>query len=430
MDVPQRNGQTLGLALGLAFLAGAAAAAPAEKIAETPLDAVAAGKPILDLRARYEDVDQANLANDAQSFTVRARFGWETATWRGFKVLVEGAAVVHGDDGHYNVAVPGGASLNGATQYPIVNDPSTAELNRAQLVWAPAKTVAFTVGRQRVLIDDQRFIGNSGWRQDEQTFDAARADLNLGPVKATYVYAFHVNRIFGRDLDWRSASHIFNASYAPSPALKLEGFVYALAFDNAATSSTLTGGVRASGKLGKGPVKLTYDGTWARQTPYGPNTEHFTLDFWQAGAAVTWGRATLKADYERLGGNGTRGFITPLATTHGFQGWADAFAAVGGNKTHVDGLTDFNVTLSVRPPLRLPFLSNPEILVRRHDFWAATSGAKLGGEWDAQVQAAVTPKLNVAVKYADFRRNASVPAGTVLAPPSRTKVWLTLEFKL
>jgi hypothetical protein len=54
----------------------------------------------------------------------------------------------------------------------------------------------------------------------------------------------------------------------------------------------------------------------------------------------------------------------------------------------------------------------------------------LGHEWDAQIQAQVTPKLTVAVKYADFQAADHVPAGTVAPPASRTKVWLTFEYRL
>ena len=430
MDASRRSGQTLGLGLGLALISYSPALAETPAAAADPIAAIAQGKPILDMRARYEEVDQANLANDAQSFSVRTRLGWETASWQGFKALVEVENVFHLDDNHYNVAVPGGASLNGKTQYPIINDPKVTELNRAQLAWTASPNLTVTVGRQRILIDDQRFIGNVGWRQDEQTFDAARADFKAGRFQATYAYLFQVNRIFGQSLDWRSDSHILNASFAADPKLKVEGFVYALDFGNAAVSSTLTRGVRLSGKAPAGPLKLTYDATWARQGGYRNNTAAFSLDYWQASAALSSKRITVRADYEQLDGNGTRGFITPLATTHGFQGWADAFAADGGNKTDVDGLKDFNVSLALRPDLKLPFLPKPEFMVRRHDFWAQRTGAKLAGEWDAQIQSPLTPRLTAALKYAAFDRNAVVPVGTTIAPPSRTKVWLTLEFKL
>jgi len=70
-----------------------------------------------------------------------------------------------------------------------------------------------------------------------------------------------------------------------------------------------------------------------------------------------------------LEGNGTRGFTTPLATTHAFQGWADAFVQpLGGNKGFVDGLEDLNFTLNAKPRWKWDYLFNIDVLVRYHDF--------------------------------------------------------------
>ena len=43
----------------------------------------------------------------------------------------------------------------------------------------------------------------------------------------------------------------------------------------------------------------------------------------------------LKFDYEVLEGDGRGSFITPLATAHAFQGWADRFLT-----TPLDGIKD------------------------------------------------------------------------------------------
>jgi hypothetical protein len=147
--------------------------------------------------------------------------------------------------------------------------------------------------------------------------------------------------------------------------------------------------------------------------------------------AATFDIWTVKASYESLEGNGTRGFTTPLATTHAFQGWADAWVQpLGGNKGFVDGLEDLNLTLNVKPRWRWTYLFNLDVLVRYHDFDDQRTGANLAREWDAQVQAAFNPKLTGAIKYADFHRVDHVPLGTATPPASRTKIWLTLEYKL
>jgi hypothetical protein len=435
-----------GLGEGTATTAPPAAepvvATPDPAAAPTPpptiSDAVAAGHLLLEVRARYEAVDQkktAVLTRDAEAYTVRTRLGWETGAWHNLKGLVEFEDVRLIGPEHYAVNVPGAttAPLNGANKakYPLINDPKVTELNRLQLTWTPNAAFSATVGRQRILIDDQRFIGNVGWRQDEQTFDALRLDGAWGRFKGTYVYVNRVNRVLGELRDWDSDSHLANLTWSPAEQLRLEGFVYALDFENSRPNTSLTRGVKASGKTWLGLYQLAYNATWARQSDYHHATSKYDLDYWGADVAGTFDIYTAKVSYESLEGNGTRGFTTPLATTHAFQGWADAFVQpLGGNKGFVDGLKDFNVTLNVKPRFKRTYFFNSDILVRYHLFEDQRTGASLGSEWDAQIQAAITPKLTAALKYADFERDNSVPIGTATPPPSRTKVWFTLEYKL
>ena len=230
--------------------------------------------------------------------------------------------------------------------------------------------------------------------------------------------------------DWRSDSHILNAAWLADPRLRAEGFVYALDFSNSTANSSLTRGLKLSGAAKAGPYRFVYDATWARQSDWRHNTAPYSLDYWGVDAAGAVGIYTLKADYEWLQGNGTRGFTTPLATTHSFQGWADAWVQpLGGNKGFVDGLKDFNLTLDVKPPLKAKGLANPDLMIRHHDFDDERTGARLAQEWDAQALAFLTPRLSLALKYADFRRVAAVPLGTAAPPASRTKTWVTLEYR-
>lgn len=418
---------------------------PAESAPEPPpppaslptiSDQIGAGKLILEVRARYETVDQtrtATLRDPADAFTIRTRLGWETAEWKGLKGLIEFEDVRQAGPEHYAVNVPGVTTppLNGAdkARYPIVNDPDVTELNRAQLTWTPSAALQVTAGRQRILLDDQRFVGNVGWRQDEQTFDAVRADLAYGRFKATYVYVSHVNRILGELRDWDSDSHLFNATWSPAEALRLQGFVYALDFGNSAINSSITKGVKASGKTWLGLYQLAYNATFAHQSDYRHNTAAYDLDYVGADLAATFDIYTAKISYESFGGDGTRGFTTPLATVHAFNGWSDAFTSPGGNKSFVDGFEDLDLSLNIKPRFRATYFFNSDIVVRYHDFDDEKTGADLGREWDLQFTAAVTTKLSVQLKYADFQRVKTVPVGTATPPQSRTKTWLTLEYK-
>jgi hypothetical protein len=415
--------------LGMALVALAGGGAHAEEI--TISDAITKGTPILEARLRSENVDQDGIANEAEAVSLRTRFGWETAAWNNVKGLIEFEDVRQIGAEHFNVQVPGVApSLNGQTSYPIVNDPDVTELNRAQLTWTPSGNFSATLGRQRILIDDQRFVGNVGWRQDEQTFDGVRMDATLGKLKGTYAYVNHVNRILGEARDWDSESHLLNVTYALAEPLKLQGFVYGLDFANSAANSSLTQGVKASGKTWLGLYQVAYNAAYARQSDYRGNTAPFDLDYAGADIAATYDIYTVKLSYESLEGNGARGFTTPLATTHAFQGWADAWVAPAGNKSFVDGIEDLNLSVNVKPRFKFTYLFNTDFTLRYHDFNDQLTGADLASEWDAQVTAAITTKLSAAVKYADFEREDTVPLGTTAPPASRNKLWFSLEYKL
>ncbi|MGE5566455.1 MAG: hypothetical protein ACM3YN_09930 [Parcubacteria group bacterium] len=384
-----------------------AALVVAHPAAAQPLvDAVKAGKPILEMRARYEGVDQAGFPDTAEAETLRTRLGWETGAWHGLKGLVEFEDVRAAGD--YNDAVPP------AEPYPVIPDPEVTELNRAQLTWTPAPTATVTLGRQRIVLDDQRFVGNSGWRQDELTVDAARADFKLGKLALTGAWLGHINRVYGEALDWKSDSWLAHATYPVSDLLNLTGFVYALEFDNAAAQSSLTSGVRVTGKAPVGPLTLAYAASYAHQSDYRNNPDDFGLDYTDAELAATFGQLTLKGAWERLEGDGVHGFSTPLGTLHAFQGWADALTATPAN-----GIDDKNLTLTWKPVLPL---KGVELTARRHDFETERTGASLGHEWDLLAQAPFTKNLTGVVKWADYDGVAGFT--------SRRKLWVSLEFKL
>ena len=384
------------------------------------------------MRARYESVDQANLAREGQASTLRTRLGWETGDYHGLKGLIEYEDVRQLGPEDHNIAVPGpgGASLNGKTLYPIINDPEVTELNRLQLTWTPSAMLTATLGRQRILLDDQRFVGNVGWRQDEQTFDAIRTDFAYGKFKATYVYVDKVNRILGEERDWKSDSHLLNATWSVSEPLKLQGFVYALDFSNSLANSTKTTGAKVSGKVWASLIQLTYNATYAKQVDYAANPANFKVDYASADLAGAFDIYTAKLGYEQLGGNGVQGFVMPLSTAHLFQGWADAFAANGGQKTFVDGIKDANLQFTAQPRWRSTYLFNLAFLARYHDYEAERTGAHLGREYNFQATAAITANISALIKFAKFERDASVPRGTPAPPASRTKWFFQLAYSL
>lgn len=412
-----KSGRAVILAATLGVYAAAASAQ------ETLIDAIKAGTPILELRSRFEEVQQSGRANEGEQLSVRTRLGWQTGKWNGLQALVEFEDVRDLAAERYD------SGINGKSSYGQISDPEVTELNRLQLVWKANDVFAATIGRQRINIGDQRFVGSVAWRQDEQTFDAVRLDMNLGAFEGTYAYIDHVNRIFGEQQDWSSDSHVLDAAYTLAEPLKLGAFLYALDFDRPGVAavrnqSGLTWGVRATGKAQAGGVKLDYGARWARQTDYGSSLLDYELHDISADVTAAFDRFALRLGYEEMEGNGARGFTTPLGSLHAFNGWSDAFVA-GGVKTTPDGLRDLNVTLTWNPDWTFGDVKGFSFLVRHHAFEADRTGADLGHEWNALASGQLAQNLSWLFKYADYDGPDAAPA-----PQDRTRIWIGLEWKL
>jgi len=390
---------------------------PGEVAAEgnTLSEAILNGQPLVDIRLRFEAVDQVGLPNNANATTLRARLGYETGSFEGFSLLVEGDFIIGLGAEDYNDTV------NGRTAFPVVADPEDNQLNRAQIMYTGISDTTFIVGRQRMIMDNARFVGNVGWRQNEQTFDAAVVMTTFIPdTTLIYGYVDKIHRIFGRDhpagrLD--TSTHLMNAKYSGIEGLTVTGYSYLLDVDAAPTASTATYGVRVTGKteLSDGVV-LNGVAEYARQNDRANNPGNVSLDYYRGDAGITYQGLTGAIGYEVLEGDGTVGLSTPLATLHAFNGWADVFLA-----TPATGLEDifFKVGYGIPDVLGLQRISGAVIY---HDFEADTTGADLGSEWDAVINAKIDGHFAVTAKYASY-------SGPTIGPADRDKIWLQVGYK-
>lgn len=393
----------------LAVLAATALATPALAEAPAPLT------PYADIRYRLEIVDQDGLPNTAAASTVRVRAGVRTATWNGLSAVLEGEAIARFGPEHYN------DTINGMTTYPVVADPSALVLNQAYIRFRPAAEVEGTVGRQTINLDNQRWIGSVGWRQNDQTLDAAR--VTLRPVKALsidYIHAWRVNRVFGPDSPqgvWRdTAINAVRAGYTIKNIGTLSAYGYWLDIPSSTVNSSRTLGVRIAGERSAGGrIKLLYAAEYARQHDFRGNPRRFALDYWLVEPGLAIGPASLRAGYERLEGNGTVALQTPLATLHAFNGWADKFLTTPAN-----GLRDVYVDAGWKVAAKGPLKG----LVLRgmwHDYRSTVGSQNYGTEWDASASLPVGKAITLGAKLA--RYNAKTFA------TDTTKGWFSIEAK-
>jgi hypothetical protein len=279
-----------------------------------------------------------------------------------------------------------------------------------------------TVGRQRIVLDDHRFVGEVGWRQNEQTFDALRVvNRSVPHLTLDVTYLDQVNRVFGREsLQGRyyGDSLLANASLDTAPG-KLTAFAYRVAIDplagvpGAVRDSSQTHGLRFAGTQPVDAVKLSYVVSYATQQEAGRNPLSFDLDYSLGEIKATYKAYSLGAGIEILAGNGVKGFTTPLATLHRFQGWADKFLT-----TPVDGIDDRYVTAGFSRQ-RWAALDVFSVAVTYHRYAAEHGSLRYGTE--ANVQAlAKWQHFTGMLKYADYRAERALT--------DTTKWWLQLEY--
>jgi len=308
------------------------------------------GKVSLNVRVRYEGVDQTGL-QDADAFTIRTRLGYTTGPVGGLTAMFEAENIASPDPDKYSQA-----GLNpGGTGRAVVADPTGTEVNQAWLGYTFGDS-ALKVGRQNLVLDNARFIGNVGWRQNMQTFDAATlTNKSIDGLSLTYGYLYQVNRIFSaRSAAGRfdSDSHVFNASYTGLPLVgTLTGYSYLLDFDNSAVNSTATYGTSLVGSAPIGDLKLGWRGEYAYQEDYRSNPATYEADYFLGELGLTFSGSTLAGGYEELGTDDAGSFKTPLATLHAFNGWADMFLG-----TPAGGLRDRYGKFSTTLPASLGLL--------------------------------------------------------------------------
>ncbi len=285
-------------------------------------DALVGGKAKVDMNLRYETVEQDNDSEDATALTLRTRLTYLTKEFQGFSAVIEmeDSRIVGGQD-EFTVG-PTGFNPN---QYSVIADPETTELDQAYLQYKNGMFVG-KFGRQVITLDNHRFLGHVGWRQDRQTFDAA--NLTITPAegwKASYIYIGQRNRIFAEAADLESKDHLFNVSYK-TPVGTIVGYSYMLELDNDTDNARDTLGLRFTGAtpVAEG-VKLLYTLEFASQE-YELGAAEFEADYTALELGVSASGFTGKIGYELLGSDdGNYVFETPLATLHKFNGWADLF---------------------------------------------------------------------------------------------------------
>lgn len=334
------------------------------------------GKFGINYRIRYEET------NNNGGISHRIRYGYTTDNYNGFTANLEGEAVDGIKDGFNGLDVAGEGT----------------DLNQLWGSYENTDLGSVKVGRQIYTLDDQRFIGHVGWRQNIQTFDAMTATVT--GVENLVVRGFfldEVNRVNGTQIGIDAFG--INTAYAFGKPLKLVGFYYDLEdTETLARWDSETIGLRASGEFGFEDLTVIYSLSVAGQDALlGEDGGYFSAETSSSFAGVKVGLG-----YDVL----EQGFRTPLATVHKFQGFADVFVLQSVTGTG-NGVED----LYIYAGYNIPVGNGIAAKVTYHSFDPETGAGEFGDEINLVALYKANKYINMIAKYADYQADGAGSGG-------------------
>ena len=360
-------------------------------------------------RARLAKVE---AEENARAASLLIRFGLMSEWSSQFKTLVEVDHVELAWENEFS----NGVNFNGT---PVIPDVAGTDLNQALISYAPTNSLEFLLGREAVVVGNQRFIGTNGFWQNEQTLDIAGFKLDFASAsEISYRYVDNANRINGDDADKRlnperspfeaalananngkrpakflgdhdHDSHLLFAKFKEWDYTELQAYYFDMNIEDAEPLSNKTLGLRYEyrGRLNR--LRALAFAEWATQERSEVNADA-NLQYQNVGAGLGYRSHQLSLHYERLSEDNGISFVTPLASLHDENGWADKFLV-----TPVSGLQDYSLQYIWRnSPIKID--------TRYHVFNADDNHRTLGNELDIDIEFTLAKNHILLVRYADF----------------------------
>ena len=354
-----------------------------------------------DIRLRYQNLDSDSFPETGEALTLRFLGTLEAKIFDKTYILgeVEGvtAFIDEYDDGS------GQSPL-----LPFIPDPEGVELNRLQLITEVVPKTRITAGRQRVALDDSRFIGAFPFRQNGQTIDAIRVENKaLGRGVLDVGYFNKVHRPLGADSPkgvFEGDSFYVNYNVG-TPIGRFSAFHYAADLetdplaDTPLNASSKTTGARVLGRRDWDDFSLVWEASYAQQSDYADSPIDYKADYALLELSVKPGSFDFRVRGELLGTDNGFAVQTPLGSLHKFQGFTDKFFTTPG-----EGVRDYSVLARYRFGAMGPF-SNVETFARHHWFEADSDGRSYGRELDLSIKAKLN-KTGLALEYANYKADS------------------------
>ena len=353
-----------------------------------------------DARLRYQTIDQDAFDQSAQALSLRFKLGLE------FNIFEKSTALIE-FEGSENFIEDFNDTLNGQFDRPIISDPESFEINRFQFQTDIINGTRLTLGRQNIALDDWRFIGQWDFRQNEQTFDAARIESKIGPGILDAAYIRRVQRQFGNESPiGEFEGDTFTLNYGLiTPLGRLVAFYYGLDLETGPDEnrqsdfSSATTGVRINGRHKWTDWGLTWDGSVAHQTDFADNSNDYAAIYVAANLGAEYRNFDVAVKAERLGSDNGQAVQTPLGTLHRLNGIADQFL-----RTPNEGLRDYSLSAGYK--LRnMGIFEDVRTRVSYHWFESDADNNNFGQEFDIELSAK-WKNIRFGLEYADYNANS------------------------
>ena len=374
-------------------------------------DSLARGRFTLELRPRYNRIDESDKPERTEGGTVRLAGGVRLVPADGVRIVLEGIHANHlGGDFNDNGA------LFATSRYPLLPDPRYTGMNQAYLEGS-ADTFRLRAGRQVVRLGNQRWVSDNDFRQIPQVFDGFGATYTALPGTELHAaYFTQVRNTSGMtqrlrltllDAAWNPARGHSVAAYGVFHEQAQNG-----AFTGFADSSYKVIGVRAEGAFASGgAIDFPYIAEYALQRPFASGDDRIHAPYWRAGGGVAYRENVARLDYEVKGSNGgLYGVQMPLTDFYGFNGWTLHFF-----NTPRQGLRDGWITLRHG-------IHGFTLFAEAHRFRSDYGGIRLGRELDAGATYAWNENATLRLQHARYDPGSGTPDASI------RKTWLTLTY--
>lgn len=381
-------------------------------------------QPKLEIRPRYEYVDvKNNNLKSANALTTRIYIGLNLKDLfhiKNLETYLETNGVFATIDNYSPED----------TKYEQVPDPVNTRFTQIYIKYKLNKT-NFFIGRKFVNIDDHRFIGNVDWRQMPQSFgviaisDNTVKNLDL-LVAGIYERKGIVDR-FNRYWEFGKWPLIVDVNYKTNNLLKIKFFSYLI------TDINNTYGIKLSGEYKFSYLNANYILEYAKQTdPYKiDNVEtkpDIDTNYYRFGVNTNIRKWTIGLEYTHFGDrNGKdKGFSTPLATLHAFDGWSDVLLLGGANGFDY-GLREYKLNIGYENAKYGKFLVSYLIF---KSYKSQPTGNNIGTEIDLLYTKNLTKRLSLLLKSAFYNGdNGYFTEGSLRGQNDVNKFWAQLDFK-